>query len=211
MEGAKATALDAWAAQGRAVLRFDYAGCGESGGDFEAQSFRDWRGDALDMIDHVVPEGPVVLVGSSMGGWLMLLAAHRPAAARRRAGRHRRRARFHRLGLHAGAEAAIRPRRPARGAQPLWRPAPTITTRTFWESGEAQRLLHVAIPIDCPVRLLHGMRDADVPLRSALELMAQLRSADVQTILVKDGDHRLSRDQDIALLLATVVDLDGVA
>src|SRR5688572_15327254 len=80
MEGSKATALDAWAAStGRAMLRFDYGGCGSSGGDFEAQTLHGWRDDVLAMIDEMV-EGPVVLVGSSMGGWLMLLAAMaRPA------------------------------------------------------------------------------------------------------------------------------------
>src|SRR4051812_14169118 len=80
MTGAKATAIAGWAARvGRGSLLFDYAGCGESGGEFEAQSFRDWLGDALYMIDHVVPEGPILLVGSSMGGWLMLhLAIARP-------------------------------------------------------------------------------------------------------------------------------------
>lgn len=81
---------------------------------------------------------------------------------------------------------------------------PTVTTRAFWESGESLRLLHAELAIDCPVRLLHGQADADVPWTWSLELMKQLRSADVQTLLVKDGDHRLSRPQDIALLIATV-------
>ena len=82
--------------------------------------------------------------------------------------------------------------------------APTITTRAFWESGEALRLTHAPIAVDCPVRLLHGQEDKDVPWTLSLQLATLLRSADVQTCLVKDGDHRLSRDQDIALLIATV-------
>ena len=79
-----------------------------------------------------------------------------------------------------------------------------VTTRAFWESGEALRLLHAPIDIDCPVRLLHGQEDSDVSWTWSLELMKLLRSADVQTAIVKDGDHRLSRESDLALLVATV-------
>jgi len=206
-EGAKATALAEWATRvGRGSLLFDYAGCGESGGEFEAQSFRDWLGDALYMIDHVVPEGPILLVGSSMGGWLALhLAIARPlrivglvgvAAAPD----------FTDWGFTPEQKMAIA--RDGRLEEPNpYGPAPTVTTRAFFESAEAHRLLHVEIPIDCPVRLIHGMRDTDVPPQYAAELMGKLRSADVQTILVKSGDHRLSRDQDIDLLLETVANL----
>jgi alpha-beta hydrolase superfamily lysophospholipase len=81
---------------------------------------------------------------------------------------------------------------------------PYVTTRAFWESGEALRLMHAPIDIDCPVRLLHGQRDTDVPWEWSLEILKKVRSADVQMVLVKDGDHRLSRDSDIALLIATV-------
>jgi pimeloyl-ACP methyl ester carboxylesterase len=81
---------------------------------------------------------------------------------------------------------------------------PYVTTRAFWESGESLRLLHAEVAIDCPVRLLHGQADPDVPWAYSLELMKRLRSADVQATFVKDGDHRLSRTQDIALLIATV-------
>jgi len=203
MAGAKATALDAWAqAGGRAMLRFDYAGCGASDGEFEAQSLANWRGDVLAMIDEVV-EGPVVLVGSSMGGWLMLLAAlARPA---RVAGL---------VGIAAAPDFTdwgysqdqkmeiLREGRleqaSAYGEQPI------VITRVFWESGEALRLLPGEIAIDCPVRLLHGQADPEVFWTYSLELAKRLRSADVQATFIKDGDHRLSRDADIALLVRTV-------
>ena len=200
MEGTKALALDQWAEQhGRAMLRFDYGGVGASRGEFEAQALADWRDDALAMIDQVA-EGPVVLVGSSMGGWLMLhVALARPDRV---------------VGLIGVAAAPdytgwgftqeekmtiLREGRIVHGER--------VTSRAFWESGEGLRLLHAPIEIDLPVRLLHGQQDETVPWAYALEIAKQLRSADVQTVLVKDGDHRLSRDQDIALLIATVEQL----
>jgi pimeloyl-ACP methyl ester carboxylesterase len=203
MEGGKATALDAWAErEGRAMLRFDYAGCGASDGDFEAQSLANWRGDVLAMIDEVV-EGPVVLVGSSMGGWLMLLAAL--ARPERVAGL---------VGIAAAPdftawgftqEQKMTILQEGRLEEPsAYSEQPYVTTRAFWESGESLRLLHAPIGIDCPVRLLHGQADADVPWLYSLELMKLLRSADVQATFIKDGDHRLSREHDIALLIATV-------
>ncbi len=202
MEGGKATALDAWAAaEGRAMVRFDYGGCGASDGDFEAQSLDDWLGDVVAVVDRI--DGPVLAVGSSMGGWLMLLAAlERPA---RIAGL---------VGIAAAPdftswgysdEEKARIREDGRIAQPSpYGDAPTVTTRAFWVSGERRLLLGAAIAIDCPVRLLHGQADEDVPWRIAPALAERLRSADVQTILIKDGDHRLSREQDVALLIATV-------
>jgi pimeloyl-ACP methyl ester carboxylesterase len=202
MEGSKATALDEWAeAEGRAMLRFDYGGCGASEGDFEAQSLAGWRDDTLAAIDSV--EGPVLLVGSSMGGWLMLLAAlARPERV---------------IGLVGIAPApdftgwgfSDAQKRTIHEAGRLEEPSPYgdqpyLTTRTFWESGESLKLLDGEIAISCPVRLLHGLEDADVPWRISLQLAIRLRSADVQATLVKGGDHRLSRGEDIALLLATV-------
>ena len=206
MEGSKVTALDAWAeAEGRAMLRFDYAGCGASGGDFEAQTLEDWRGDVLAMIDEVA-EGPVVLVGSSMGGWLMLLAAlARPdrvaglvgiAAAPD----------FTAWGFSETAKATLL--REGRLVEPSpYGDQPYVTSRAFWESGETLHVLEAELAIDCPARLLHGQQDADVPWQYALEIMAKLRSSDVQAILVKDGDHRLSRESDLALLIGTVQSL----
>ena len=202
MEGTKAVALDAWAErEGRAMLRFDYAGCGASDGAFEPQTLATWRGDVLAMIDEVIA-GPVLLVGSSMGGWLMLLAAL--ARPDRVAGL---------VGIAAAPDFTfwgfsqdqkMEILREGRIEEPSPYGDPVVTTRAFWESGEALRLLHGPIAIDCPVRLLHGQADADVPWQYSLELMKLLRSADVQTAFVKDGDHRLSRGRDVALLIATV-------
>ena len=207
MTGTKATALADWAARtGRACLLFDYGGCGLSSGNFEEQSFRDWLGDALYLIDHVVPEGPILLVGSSMGGWLMLhLAIARPLRVSALIGIAAA-PDFTDWGFSAEQKLAIA--RDGRLEEPnAYGPEPTVTTRAFFESAEAHRLLHVEIPIDCPVRLLHGMRDTDVPPQYAADLMAKLRSGDVQTILVKQGDHRLSRGQDLDLLIETVSNL----
>ena len=205
MEGGKATALDAWAeARGRAMIRFDYAGCGASEGEFEAQTLASWRDDALAVIDTLAA-GPVVLVGSSMGGWLMLLAAlARPdrvaglvgiAAAPD----------FTSWGFSAEQKRIIADEGRLEAPNP-YDDLPYLTTRAFWESGEALKLLEAPIPIDCPVRLLHGLADADVPWRISLRVMEQLRSADVQASLVKDGDHRLSRPEDIERLIAAVAE-----
>jgi pimeloyl-ACP methyl ester carboxylesterase len=202
MEGGKASALDAWAAaEGRAMLRFDYGGCGASEGAFEAQSLANWLDDSLAAIDSV--DGPVLLVGSSMGGWLMLLAAlARPervvglvgiAAAPD----------FTTWGFSDEDKRTIVEQGRLVETTP-YGDQPYVTTRTFWESGERLGLLGGEIAISCPVRLLHGLEDADVPWRISLDLLGRLRSADVQATLIKGGDHRLSREEDIALLIATV-------
>ncbi|HZG46678.1 MAG TPA: alpha/beta hydrolase [Allosphingosinicella sp.] len=206
MEGTKALALEAWARErGRAFLRFDYGGCGLSEGEFEAQSLADWRDDAVAMIDHLADQ-PVVLVGSSMGGWLMLLAAL--ARPERVAGLIGIAAApdFTSWGFSDAEKGTIQ--REGRLVQPTpYGDQPYVTTRTFWDSGETLRLLAGEIALDCPVRLLHGQADPDVPFDISLRLAARLRSADVQTILIKDGDHRLSREADLTLLIATLARL----
>ncbi len=206
MTGTKALAIERWARdRGRGFVRFDYAGCGDSPGNFAEQTLAGWRDDALAMVDQVI-EGPVVLVGSSMGGWLMLLAAM---------------ARPERMAALVGIAPAPdftdwgftqdekmtlltqgRLERPSPYA-----PEPTLFTRAFWLSGEANRVLHRELPIDVPVRLIQGQRDADVPWERALHLSSRLRSADVHLALVKNGDHRLSRDGDIALILRAIEDV----
>lgn len=203
MAGSKALALEAWAQrEGRAFLRFDYGGCGLSPGDFERQSLADWRDDALAMIDSI-EDFPLVLVGSSMGGWLMLLAAlERPQRVAGLVGIAAA-PDFTSWGFSDAEKETIR--RKGRLVQPTpYGDLPYVTTRLFWESGESLKLLDREIPLDCPVRLLHGMADPDVPHSVSLALAARLRSSDVQTTLIKDGNHRLSREQDLASLIATV-------
>ncbi|MET0270990.1 MAG: alpha/beta hydrolase [Sphingomonas sp.] len=203
MTGSKALALDAWAARhGRAMLRLDYAGCGASEGRFEDGTLIRWRDDVLHAIDTLT-DGPLLLVGSSMGGWLMLLVAL--ARPNRMAGL---------IGIAAAPDFTdwgfddqrkAQLARDGRIEEPSdYGDAPYVTTRDFWESGQANLLLDAPIPLACPVRLLHGQADGDVPWTVSLRLAEALRSADVQVVLVKDGDHRLSRDADIALLIATV-------
>lgn len=205
MDGTKAIALDRWAAaQGQAMLRLDYSGCGRSEGAFEDGTLALWRDDALAVIDAVT-EGPLLIVGSSMGGWIGLLIAL--ARAERVAG-------F--VGIAAAPDFTdwgftqdekMQILRDGRIERPSDYGAPMVTTRGFWQSGEASRLLQGPIAIDVAVRLLHGQRDPDVPWHHSPHLAQLVRSADVRTILVKDGDHRLSRPQDLTLLTATVADL----
>lgn len=202
MAGSKALALEEWARdRARAFLRFDYRGCGESAGAFEDFTLADWRDDALAAIDSV--DGPVVLVGSSMGGWIMLLAAL--ARVERVTGL---------IGLAAAPDFTdwgftqdqkLALLRDGRLEQPNpYGHAPTVTTKGFWQAGEANRVLTRVGEITCPVRLLHGQRDPEVSWQRSLALAEKLGSDDVQVTFVKDGDHRLSREQDLALLLRTV-------
>jgi len=206
MTGAKATALEAWAkAQGRAYLRFDYGGCGASEGEFADQTLAGWRDDVVAMIDEVAG-GPVVLVGSSMGGWLMLLAAKaRPEAVVGLVGIAPA-PDFTDWGFTTDEKVALMSAGRLERANP-YGPAPTLYTRAFFASGEANRLMFGTIPFDGPVRLVQGQKDSDVPWHRACRLAEMMRSADVQTWLVKDGDHRLSRDTDIALVIRAVEDV----
>lgn len=207
MQGGKAQALEAWArTKGRAMLRLDYSGCGESGGDFAQSSFTQWRDDVLTVMDAVRLQGPVLLVGSSMGGWLMLLVAL--ALGRRVSGMVGIAAApdFTAWGFSADQKAAILADGVIYEDNP-YGPEPTPTHRRLYEDGQAQLMLTGPIAIDCPVRLLHGQKDADVPWEISLNLVAALRSSDVQVHLIKDGDHRLSRDSDIALLIECIARL----
>jgi pimeloyl-ACP methyl ester carboxylesterase len=206
MQGGKAQALAAWAeTRGRAMLRIDYSGCGESEGAFTDGTLDIWRDDVLAVIRHVVT-GPILLVGSSMGGWLMLLIAQALGEQVKTL-----------IGIAAAPDftdwdfgdadkalIAIQGR--------IERPSdygydPMVITQGFWQSGQDNLQLTAETAIDCPVRLIHGQCDPDVPWKISMQLAEKLRSANVQTILIKDGDHRLSRDQDIALLISVVASL----
>ena len=213
MAGTKFTALAAWAAAGgRDLLRFDYFGHGDSSGAFRDGTVSRWRQDVLAVLDGLT-EGPVVLVGSSMGGWLACLAAMaRPE-------------RIKALVLVAPAadftEALIRPGLPAEALKALeaageWlRPSLYADegypiTQALLEDGARWSILPGPAPIAARVRILQGGADPDVPWRHALELAWAIKSNDLVFQLVKDGDHRLSRPQDIARLIAVIEDaLEG--
>jgi pimeloyl-ACP methyl ester carboxylesterase len=206
MEGTKALALDAYAeARGLAMLRFDYSGTGSSEGSFEEGTLGGWLDEALHLLDTLV-EGPVVLVGSSMGGWIALqMAKQRPE---RVAGL---------VGIAAAPDFtdwgySDREKRVLREAGRLeqpnpYSPEPQVTTLAFWQSGEALRLLTGSIAVDCPVRLVHGDSDPEVPVSVAVKTMQELRSADVQLLVLKGGGHRLSGRHEIEAILRTVAGL----
>lgn len=211
MNGTKVLALERWAADvGHGFLAFDYSGHGASGGAFDEGSISQWRQDTLDAIDDL-SIGPLVLVGSSMGGWLALLAAlARPA---RIAG----------IALVAPApdftEKLMWPEfSPEQQAEILdqgftLRPsdygAPYPITRALIEDGRRWSILDAPIAFDGPVRILQGMQDPDVPWGHALALAASLTSPDVVLTLIKEGEHRLSRQADIGRLLAACGELAG--
>ena len=206
MAGGKACAVFDWArAEGRACLLLDYSGCGLSDGDFADGTLSRWREEVLALIAAHCP-GPVTLIGSSMGGWLMLLVALAiPAQVHALVGIAAA-PDFTDWGTSAEQQAELAAGRAVFEDNP-YGPEPTPTHPGFWADGQAQRLLGGEIALTCPVRLLHGQRDADVPWDLSLQLAERLRSADVQVTLIKDGDHRLSRDADIALLLRTIAAL----
>ncbi|MDP1739001.1 MAG: alpha/beta hydrolase [Caulobacter sp.] len=207
MAGTKAQALADWAlAEGRAFLRFDYLGHGESSGDFRAGTITRWRADAIAAIEALT-EGPLVLVGSSMGGWIScLVAAEIPQ-------------RLHAMVLIAPAadftEALMKPGLPpealaaiARDGEwirpSLYEPTGYPITKGLLEDGARWTILGSPVPVDAPVRILQGREDPDVPWLHALELANAIKGEDVVFTLIKDGDHRLSRPQDIERLLAAV-------
>ena len=208
MSGSKATALFAEAqAQGRACLLLDYSGCGQSagenrGGDFADGMLSRWRDEVLALVASYV-SGPVLLVGSSMGGWLMLLVAehlkHRLAGLIGIAPAPD----FTRWGYSEAQRSTLAAGEVLYQPNP-YGPEPTPTHPGFFADAECHVRLDSSIDITCPVRLIHGKQDADVPWDISLRLKDALRSDDVQVTLVEDGDHRLSRDSDIAALKAIV-------
>jgi pimeloyl-ACP methyl ester carboxylesterase len=216
MKGTKAEALAHWAVEsGRACTRFDYSGHGESGGAFTDGTIGRWLEDALAVFD-VCCRGPQILVGSSMGGWLALLMVralrqHSPPPSASIAG----------LVLIAPAvdfteelmwkrfAPAIKRELEEKGvwARPSeYSPEPYLVTRRLIEEGRSHLLLGGMIETGCPVRILQGVEDPDVPWQHAVELVSRLASDDVVLTLVKDGDHRLSRREDIERLIGAVAE-----
>jgi pimeloyl-ACP methyl ester carboxylesterase len=205
MQGTKALAIEAWAIKhGRAILRFDYAGCGESEGAFEDQTIESWRDDAILAIELII-RGPVILIGSSMGGWLMVLIALVLQSDVKAIMGIAAAPDFTEWGFTPAQKGMLQKR--GRLEQPSPYGTPLVTTMRLWQSGHANQVLTAEIPIDCPVRLLHGEADEEVPTDISVQLAARLRSADVQVTIVKDGDHRLSREEDIFLILSTLESL----
>ncbi len=212
MLSTKAARLDAFAREnGRACLRFDYSGHGESGGRFEDGTIGLWLAESLAMIRGQT-EGPQILVGSSMGGWIALLVARALALF----GETERLAA---MVLIAPAvdftEALMWPRMPEAARRDIetkgvwlrpseYSPEPVPVTRALLEDGRQHLLFGGIVRSHCPVHILQGMKDPDVPWEHAMELVQRLAADPVAITLVKDGDHRLSREEDIARLLAAV-------
>ena len=190
MEGAKAVALDAFAeARGLAMLRLDYSGTGSSAGRFEDGTLERWLTEALAAIDRLTT-GPLMVIGSSMGGWLALhMALARPDRIDAL------------VGIAAAADFTDWGFVDGEAAEKAG------IARVFWESGQRLRLLTGEIAIECPVRLVHGEHDRDVPLDVALRTLAALRSDDVQLKVLKGGGHRLSEPHEIDAILGTVIEL----
>jgi pimeloyl-ACP methyl ester carboxylesterase len=190
MEGAKAVAIDAFAGElGVAMLRLDYSGTGSSGGKFEEGTLALWLSQAVALVDQLT-NGPLIVIGSSMGAWialhLALLRSDRVESLVGIAGAPD----FTDWGF-ADAEAAER----------------QGVARGFWQSGQELLLLDGEIAIDCPVRLVHGEADPDVPLEVAFRTLRALRSADVQLLTIKGGGHRLSEPHEIDAILHTLAGL----
>jgi len=213
MEGTKALFLESLCKEiGHAYIRFDYSGHGKSGGEFKDGTIGQWRDDALKVIDELT-EGPIVLIGSSMGGWIMLLAAL---------------ARPERIKALVGIAAA-----PDFTEELIWEKfspqeqqqilhegqvlipncyedqQPYPITKNLIEEGRKYLLLHNPINITCPVRLIHGMKDEDVPYQVSLRIEEQLESEDVIVRLVKTGDHRMSAPENLELLREQILAIIG--
>jgi pimeloyl-ACP methyl ester carboxylesterase len=214
MEGTKAVALDAHAAEnGRACVRFDYSGHGASGGAFAEGTIGKWFEEACTVFDSQT-SGPQIAIGSSMGGWIALLLAR---------ALQRRGTPLHGLVLIAPA--------PDFTEELMWKSLPDevkaqIETHGVWmrpseygdpypitraliEDGRRHLVLGGSIDVGCPVRILQGAKDADVPWKHAFSLVHRLPADDVVLTMIQDGDHRLSRPQDIARLIATVEEVSG--
>jgi pimeloyl-ACP methyl ester carboxylesterase len=215
MVGTKAVALDAWAAEhNRACVRFDYSGHGESGGAFIDGTIGRWLEESVAVFERFCA-GPQVVIGSSMGGWMALLLAREMA---RREVRHVSLAGLVLIApapdfteelMWKGFSPEIRHEIQTKG---VWlRPSeygdPYPISRRLIEEGRKHLVLDRAIDVGCPVRILQGARDPDVPWRHAFALAHRLPADDVVLTMIQDGDHRLSRPQDIARIIAAVAEI----
>jgi pimeloyl-ACP methyl ester carboxylesterase len=214
MKGTKALALDAWAAEhGRACVRFDYSGHGESGGEFVDGTIGRWLEEACAVFEQFCA-GPQVVVGSSMGGWMALLLA-------REIKRRQINASLAGLVLIAPApdfteelmwKGFSREAKHEIENKGVWhRPSeygdPYPITKNLIQEGRNHLILGAAIDVGCPVRILQGAQDPDVPWQHAMRLTHRLPAEDVVLTMIQDGDHRLSRPQDIARIIAAVAEM----
>ncbi len=214
MKGTKALALDAWAGErGRACVRFDYSGHGESGGTFVDGTIGRWLDESVAVFEAFC-RGPQIVIGSSMGGWMALLLAREIAKGAKNAS-------LAGLVLIApapdfteelmwkGFSPEIRREIEQNGVwlRPSQYGEPYPITRALIEEGRNHLLLGGSIAVGCPVRILQGAQDPDVPWRHAFALAQRLPADDVVLTMIQDGDHRLSRPQDIARILAAVAEI----
>lgn len=210
MTGTKAAFLEAWAkARGQAYLRFDYTGHGASSGAFEDGSIGNWASDATEVVARL-SEGPQVLVGSSMGGWIALLLASR--LSHRISGLVGIAAApdFTEDSMWAGLDAAMRRQLLAEGRVALpsdYSDDPYVITRRLIEDGRSHLVLRSPLDLPFPVRLLHGTADRDVDLSVALRLVAHATATDLRLTIVKDADHRFCDPDNLDLIAQTVEDL----
>ena len=217
MKGTKALALDAWAAEhGRAGVRFDYSGHGESGGAFIEGTIGRWLEESIAVFERFC-RGPQVVIGSSMGGWMALLLAREIA---RRGGSGASLAGlvliapapdFTEALMWNGFSPEIRREIETKGVwlRPSQYGEPYPITRKLIEEGRNHLLLGSVIDVGCPVRILQGAQDPDVPWQHAFALAHRLPSDDVVLTMIQDGDHRLSRPQDIARIIAAVAEISA--
>ncbi len=215
MTGTKAQYLEgACAARGQGYTRFDYSGHGQSGGKFEDGSIGAWMGDALDVLDYIVltTGGPVIVVGSSMGGWIaLLLAKHRAGAVQGV------------VGVAAApdfSEDIFKALSPAEQQELMSKGAVAVPndysddpyhyTRSFYEEAKAHLLLTSEQHIDFPIRLVQGMQDKDVPWEVAAKIQKKYTGAAVDIVYIDDGDHRLSRPEDLEIIDREVRSLSNI-
>ena len=212
MQGSKALYLQDWAVQtGRAFLRFDYSGHGQSGGDFTDGCIGDWAGDAMEIVEALTG-GPQVVVGSSMGGWIaLLLARQMPQKVQGLVGVAAA-PDFTEDSMWAGFDMDQRAalmRDGQIGLPSEYEDSPYIITRKLIEDGRQQLVLRAPLELPFPVRLMQGTADASVDISVPLRLLEHARGADIRLTLVKGADHRFSTPECLAMIVAAVEELGG--